>query len=413
MTCNRKIIKTSGGKMKKAVVVSAKRSPVGNFGGVFKDISAVELGVHTLKAIFAETKVNPGQIDEVIVGNVCGAGLGQNVARQISIHAGIPDHVPAYTVNKVCGSGMKAIALAAMMIATEEAEIVIAGGSENMSQIPYILKDARWGARMGDKSLQDLMIRDGLSDIFNDYHMGMTAENLAEKYEISREEQDAFAALSQNKTEAAMKSGKFTDEIVPISIPQRKGDPVVVDQDEMPRAGVTAESLAKLRPAFKKDGSVTAASSSGINDGAAFLLIMSEDKAKELGLSPLAYFVDSAAAGVDPAIMGYGPVPAIKKVLHKSGWSLGEVELAELNEAFAAQSLSVIKGLDIEGVGKINPDIINVNGGAIAIGHPIGCSGARIVVTLLHEMKRRNNKKGLASLCIGGGMGIASLWERK
>ncbi len=399
--------------MKKAVVVSAKRSPVGNFGGVFKDISAVELGVHTLKAIFAETKVNPGQIDEVIVGNVCGAGLGQNVARQISIHAGIPDHVPAYTVNKVCGSGMKAIALAAMMIATEEAEIVIAGGSENMSQIPYILKDARWGARMGDKSLQDLMIRDGLSDIFNDYHMGMTAENLAEKYEISREEQDAFAALSQNKTEAAMKSGKFTDEIVPISIPQRKGDPVVVDQDEMPRAGVTAESLAKLRPAFKKDGSVTAASSSGINDGAAFLLIMSEDKAKELGLSPLAYFVDSAAAGVDPAIMGYGPVPAIKKVLHKSGWSLGEVELAELNEAFAAQSLSVIKGLDIEGVGKINPDIINVNGGAIAIGHPIGCSGARIVVTLLHEMKRRNNKKGLASLCIGGGMGIASLWERK
>lgn len=399
--------------MKKAVVVSAKRSPIGNFGGVFKDISAVELGVHTLKAIFAETKVDPAQIDEVIVGNVCGAGLGQNVARQISIHSGIPNHVPAFTVNKVCGSGMKAIALAAMMIATDEAEIVIAGGSENMSQIPYILKDARWGARMGDKTIQDLMIRDGLSDIFNDYHMGMTAENLADKHEISREEQDAYAALSQNKTEAAMKSGKFRDEIVPISIPQRKGDPIVVDQDEMPRPGVTAESLAKLRPAFKKDGSVTAANSSGINDGAAFLLIMSEDKAKELGLSPLAYFVNSAAAGVDPAIMGYGPVPAIKKVLHKSGWSLGEVELAELNEAFAAQSLSVLKGLDIEGVGKINPDIINVNGGAIALGHPIGCSGARIIVTLLHEMKRRNNKKGLASLCIGGGMGIASLWERK
>lgn len=399
--------------MKKAVVVSAKRSPIGNFGGVFKDISAVELGVHTLKAIFAETKVDPAQIDEVIVGNVCGAGLGQNVARQISIHSGIPNHVPAFTVNKVCGSGMKAIALAAMMIATDEAEIVIAGGSENMSQIPYILKDARWGARMGDKTIQDLMIRDGLSDIFNDYHMGMTAENLADKHEISREEQDAYAALSQNKTEAAMKSGKFRDEIVPISIPQRKGDPIVVDQDEMPRPGVTAESLAKLRPAFKKDGSVTAANSSGINDGAAFLLIMSEDKAKELGLSPLAYFVNSAAAGVDPAIMGYGPVPAIKKVLHKSGWSLGEVELAELNEAFAAQSLSVLKGLDIEGVGKINPDIINVNGGAIALGHPIGCSGARIIVTLLHEMKRRNNKKGLASLCIGGGMGIASLWERE
>lgn len=399
--------------MRKAVVVSAKRSAIGNFGGVFKDISAVELGVHTLKAILAETGVKPEIIDEVIVGNVCGAGLGQNVARQISIHSGIPEHVPAYTVNKVCGSGMKAISLAAMMIITGEAEAIIAGGSENMSQIPYILKDARWGARMGDKNMVDLMIRDGLSDIFNDYHMGVTAENLAEKFGITREEQDLFSTLSQNKTEAAMNSGKFKDEIVPVAIPQRKGDPIVIDKDEMPRPGVTVESLGKLRPAFKKDGTVTAASSSGINDGAALLLIMSEAKAQELNLKPLAYFVDSASAGVDPSIMGYGPVPAIKKVLEKSGWSLGEIELAELNEAFASQSLSVLKGLGQEGVGKLNPEIVNVNGGAIALGHPIGCSGARIIVTLLHEMKRRNTKKGLASLCIGGGMGIASLWERR
>jgi len=405
--------KTSGGKMKKAVVVSAKRSAVGNFGGVFKDVSAVELGVHTLKAILAETKLQPEMIDEVIVGNVCGAGLGQNVARQISIHAGIPDYVPAYTVNKVCGSGMKAISLAALMISAGEAEIVIAGGAENMSQIPYILKDARWGARMGDKSMVDMMIRDGLSDIFNDYHMGMTAENLAEKWGLTREEQDEFSTISQNRTEAAQKNGRFNDEIVPIAIPQRKGDPIIIDKDEMPRAGVTKESLAKLRPAFKKDGTVTAASSSGINDGAALVLIMSEDKAKELGFTPMAYFVDSASAGVDPAIMGYGPVPAIKKVLQKTGWSLGDIELVELNEAFAAQSLSVIKGLEKEGVGKVNTDIVNVNGGAIAIGHPIGCSGARIIVTLLHEMKKRQNKKGLASLCIGGGMGIASLWEMK
>ncbi|MCB5270746.1 MAG: acetyl-CoA C-acetyltransferase [Candidatus Cloacimonetes bacterium] len=399
--------------MKQPVVVCAKRSPIGNFGGVFKDVSAIQLGVHTLQAIFAETGVKPENIDEVIVGNVCGAGLGQNVARQISIHAGIPDSVPAYTVNKVCGSGMKAIALAAMMIACEEAEIVVAGGTENMSQIPYALPDARWGARMGDKTMVDLMIRAGLSDIFNDYHMGLTAENLAEKYHLTRQEQDEFSAKSQNKTEAAQKSGRFKDEIVPISIPQRKGDPVVVDTDEMPRAGVTAEGLAKLRPAFKKDGTVTAASSSGINDSAAMLLIMSEDKAKELGLTPLAWFVQSASAGVDPAIMGFGPVPAIKKVLKKSGWSLGDVELAELNEAFAAQSLSVFKGLEEEGLGKLNLDIVNVNGGAIALGHPIGASGARIIVTLLHEMKRRGNKKGLASLCIGGGMGIASLWEMK
>lgn len=398
--------------MKNAVVVCAKRSPIGNFGGVFKDISAVNLGVNTLKAMFKELNLDPAQVDEVILGNVCGAGYGQNVSRQVSIHAGVPDHVPAYTVNKVCGSGMKAVSLAALMIGSGEADVVVAGGIENMSQIPYALMDARWGARMGNKNMVDLMIRDGLSDIFNDYHMGITAENLAEKYQITREEQDAFSTASQNKTEAAQKAGRFADEIVPFVIPQKKGDSLVIDKDEMPRAGVTVESLAKLRPAFTKEGTVTAANASGINDSAALLILMSEDKARELRLTPLATFVNTASAGVDPSIMGYGPVPAIKKVLAKAGWNLGDIELAELNEAFAAQSLAVLKGLELEGVGKINPEIVNVNGGAIALGHPIGASGARIIVTLLHEMKRRNLHKGLASLCIGGGMGIASLWQR-
>jgi len=398
--------------MRKTVVVSAKRTAIGNFGGVFKDVSAVKLGVTVARAIFQETGIRADLIDEVIIGNVCGAGYGQNPARQIAVHSGIPAHIPAYTVNKVCGSGMKAVTLAALMINSGEAEIVLAGGAENMSQIPYASMDARWGGRMGNKELVDLMIRDGLSDIFNDYHMGVTAENLASQYQISREEQDAFAAASQNKTEAAMKSGRFSEEIVPVVIPQRKGDPIVIDKDEMPRSGVTAESLAKLRPAFKSDGSVTAANSSGINDGAALLLLMSEEKALELGLPVLATLADHASAGVDPSIMGYGPVPAISKALQKADWSLQDIELAELNEAFAAQSLAVLRGLEMEGVGKIDPNIVNVNGGAIALGHPIGASGARIIVTLLHEMKKRAIHKGLASLCIGGGMGIATLWER-
>jgi len=397
--------------MRQVIVISAKRSPIGNFGGVFKDISAVQLGVNTLQSMLKETGLKPELIDEVIIGNVCGAGLGQNVARQIAIHSGIPDTVPAYTVNKVCGSGMKAVSLAALMIGSGEADIIVAGGTENMSQIPYALKDARWGARMGDKEMVDLMIRDGLSDIFNDYHMGITAENLAEKYNINREEQDAFAAQSQNRTEEAQIAGKFKDEIVPFSIPQRKGEPIIVDKDEMPRAGVTVASIAKLRPAFKNDGTVTAANSSGINDSAAFLILMSAEKAKELGLKAMATFVNSASAGVNPSLMGYGPVPAIKKVLLKAGWNLQDIELAELNEAFAAQSLAVLKGLELEGIGKLNPEIVNVNGGAIALGHPIGASGTRIIVTLLHEMKRRETKKGLAALCIGGGMGIATLWE--
>jgi len=397
--------------MRQVVVVCAKRSPIGNFGGVFKDISAIHLGVTVLQSMLKETSLKPELIDEVIIGNVCGAGLGQNVARQIAIHSGIPETVPAYTVNKVCGSGMKAVSLATLMIGSGEADIIVAGGTENMSQIPYALTDARWGARMGNKEMVDLMIRDGLSDIFNNYHMGITAENLAEKYHISREEQDAFAAQSQNRTEEAQKAGRFKDEIVPFSIPQRKGEPIIVDKDEMPRAGVTVESIAKLRPAFKNDGTVTAANASGINDSSAFLILMSAEKAKELGLKPMATFVNSASAGVDPSIMGYGPVPAIKKVLQKAGWTLQDIELAELNEAFAAQSLAVLKGLELEGIGKLNPEIVNVNGGAIALGHPIGASGTRIIVTLLHEMKRRQVRKGLAALCIGGGMGIATLWE--
>ncbi|PKN74191.1 MAG: acetyl-CoA C-acyltransferase [Candidatus Cloacimonetes bacterium HGW-Cloacimonetes-2] len=396
--------------MRRAVVVSAKRTAIGSFGGVFKDVSAVNLGVTVLKAILGETGIKPELIDEVIIGNVCGAGYGQNISRQVAIGAGIPNHIPAFTVNKVCGSGMKAISLAALMIGSGEADVIIAGGTENMSQIPYALMDARWGARMGDKSIMDLMVHDGLTDIFNNYHMGITAENLAEKFNLSREEQDRFAALSQNRTEAAMASGRFKDEIVPVIIPQRKGDPIVIDKDEFPRAGVTAEGLGKLRPAFKSDGTVTAANASGINDGAAMILMMSEDKAKELGLPIMAYFENSASAGVDPAIMGYGPVPAIKKVLDKTASKLEDIELAELNEAFAAQSLAVLKGLEQEGIGKIDPEKVNVNGGAIALGHPIGCSGARIVVSLLHEMKKRGLHKGLASLCIGGGMGIATIW---
>ena len=395
---------------KKVVVVAAKRSAVGSFGGQFKDVSAVELGVQVLKSVMKEINLDPTMVDEVILGNVIGAGLGQNVARQVSIHAGIPDTVPAYTVNKVCGSGMKTVTLASAMIALGEADIVVAGGTENMSQVPYILRDARWGNRMGDKQVVDIMVHDGLYDIFNEYHMGITAENLADKYNISREEQDAFAAQSQNRTEKAMKSGRFNDEIVPIMVPQRRKDPIAVATDEFPRAGVTQEGLAKLRPAFKKDGSVTAANSSGINDGAAIIILMSAEKAKELGLKPLATLVNYASGGVDPAIMGFGPVPSIKKALNKAKWNMKDIDLLELNEAFASQSLSVVKGLAEDGI-IVDLDKTNVNGGAIALGHPIGCSGARIIVTLLHEMQKRGNKKGLASLCIGGGMGITTLWE--
>ena len=398
--------------MRKAVVVSAKRTAIGNFGGAFKDVSAVELGRAVAQSIFAESGISPDIVDEVIVGNVCGYGLGQNVARQISLGCGIPETSTCFTLNKVCGSGMKSIALAALMIMSGEADVILAGGAENMSQIPYASFDLRWGGKMGDKSQVDLMIKDGLSDVFNNYHMGITAENLALKYNISRLEQDTFAAKSQNKAEIAISSERFNDEIVPIIIPQKKGDPTIIKVDEMPRKGVSVESLTKLKPAFKSDGTVTAANSSGINDGAALLLLMSEEKAIEYNLTPLAYFVASASAGVDPSIMGFGPVPAIKKVLSKAAWSASDIELAELNEAFAAQALAVMRGLEEEGI-SLAEDIVNVNGGAIALGHPIGASGARIIVTLLHEMKKRNLKKGMASLCIGGGMGIASLWEMR
>ena len=398
--------------MRKVVIVGAYRSPVGSFGGVFKNVSAVDLGVQVLKAAMAKTGLKAADVDEVILGNVVGAGLGQNVARQIALCAGLPETCPAFTVNKVCGSGMKTVALAASEIRAGEADCIIAGGAENMSMIPYALPSARWGQRMGDGKMVDLMMVDGLSDAFHKYAMGFTAENLAEKYNISREDQDTLATASQNKAEKAMESGRFNDEIIPIAVPQRKGDPVMVTEDEFPRKGVTVESLGKLPPAFKKDGgTVTAGNSSGINDSAAIIIVMSEDKAKALGLKPMATLVASGTGGVAPEVMGYGPVPAIKQVLGKANWKLEDVDLIELNEAFAAQACSVIKGLETEGVGKCNMDIVNVNGGAISIGHPIGASGARIIVTLLHEMQKRNAKKGLASLCIGGGMGIATLYE--
>ena len=396
--------------MRKTVVVAAKRTAIGVFGGQFKNTPAVDLGVTVVKNLIEESGIKPDDIDELIAGNVLGAGLGQNIARQISIKSGIPDTTPAYTVNKVCGSGMKAISLAKLMIQAGEADVIIAGGSENMSMAPYVLPNERWGARMGDKKVVDTMVHDGLWEIFNNYHMGMTAENLVEKFSLTREEQDEFSCRSQNRTEEAMNNGKFKDEIVPVLVPQRRKDPISVDTDEFPKFGMTVEKLGKLRPAFKKDGSVTAGSSSGINDGAAFLLLMSEEKAIELGIEPLAEIVEWASGGVDPAIMGYGPVPSIINIMKKADWKLEDIELAELNEAFAAQSLAVLKGLKENGM-NISTDIVNVNGGAISLGHPIGASGARIIVTLLHEMKRRGNKKGLASLCIGGGMGISSLWK--
>ncbi len=398
--------------MKKVVVVSAKRSAIGSFGGVFKKVSAVNLGIQVVKSALEDCGIKPEQVEELILGNVLSAGLGQNISRQISIGAGIPDTVPTFSVNKVCGSGMKSISLAAGIIALGEADIIVAGGVENMSMAPYILPNERWGARMGDKKVVDSMIKDGLWEIFNDYHMGMTAENLVEKFNLTREELDIFSAQSQNKAEQAMKNNRFKEEITPIIIPQRKKDSIIITEDEFPRKGVTVESLSKLRPCFKKDGKVTAATSSGINDGAAILVLMSEEKAIELNIKPMATLVSYASGGVNPKIMGYGPVPAIKKVLKKANWKLEEIELMELNEAFAAQSISVFKGLQEEGVGEVNPEIVNVNGGAISLGHPIGASGARIIVTLLHEMQKRNNKKGLASLCIGGGMGIATLFER-
>lgn len=388
--------------MREVVIVSAVRTPLGAFGGKFKEVTAVALGTAAVKGALEKAGVKPELVEEVIFGNVLGAGLGQNVARQVSIHAGIPIEVPSFTINKVCGSGLKAVALAAQAIIAGDADIIVAGGTENMSQAPYLLKTSRWGMRMGDASVEDYMVKDGLTDVFNGYHMGVTAENIVDQWGLTREGQDQFAATSQNRAEAAIKSGRFVNEIVPIVIPQRKGDPVVVDTDEYPKFGTTYEGLAKLKPAFKKDGTVTAASSSGINDGAAALVVMSKEKADELGLTALVTIKSYASAGVDPKIMGTGPIPAVRKALAKGGMTVADLDLIEANEAFAAQAMSVMHDLELD------PEKTNVNGGAIALGHPIGASGARILVTLIHEMaKREDAKTGLATLCIGGGQGTA------
>ena len=392
--------------MREVVIVSAVRTPIGSFGGALKDVSAVDLGTLVVKEALKRANVSPELVDEVIFGNVLQAGLGQNVARQVSIHAGIPIEAPSFTVNKVCGSGLKTVELAAQAISLGQADIIVAGGTENMSQAPYIMKSARWGARMGDANMEDIMVKDGLWDVFNDYHMGVTAENIAEKYNFTREDQDKLAVTSQNRAEAAIKEGKFKDEIVAVEIPQRRGEPVIVDQDEFPRFGASMEAMAKLRPAFKKDGTVTAASSSGINDGAAAVLVMSKERADELGLKPLATIASYASAGVDPSLMGTGPIPATKKALGMIDMKVEDLDLVEANEAFAAQALSVIKDLNL------NEEITNVNGGAIALGHPIGASGTRILVTLLHEMEKRDAKNGLATLCIGGGQGTAMIVKR-
>lgn len=388
-----------------AVIVAAVRTAIGSFNGSLKSISAPELGAAVIKDALKQAGVQPDQVDEIIMGNVLQAGLGQNPARQAAIKAGIPESASSLTINKVCGSGLKAVHLAAQAIIAGDAEVVVAGGMENMSQAPYLLKNAREGFKMGDQKLVDSMISDGLWCAFNDYHMGVTAENLCSKYDIGRGEQDEFAASSQEKAVKAIEEGKFKDEIVPIEIPQRKGDPIVFDTDEYPKKGTTAQKLGGLRPAFKKDGSVTAGNASGINDGAAALVVMSRAKAEELGLKPLVVIKANASAGVDPSIMGIGPVDAVKKALNKADMTLGQMELIEANEAFAAQSLAVDREL------KFDKDILNVNGGAIALGHPIGASGARILVTLIHEMKRRNARKGLATLCIGGGQGVATVVE--
>ncbi|AET69358.1 acetyl-CoA acetyltransferase [Desulfosporosinus orientis DSM 765] len=392
--------------MRDVVIVSAVRTPVGSFCGALGQIPAAELGAIAVKEAINRAGITPEQVDEVILGNVLQAGLGQNPARQASIKAGIPQEVPSWTLNKVCGSGLKTVVCAAQAIMTGDADIVVAGGMENMSLAPYVLTKARTGYRMGNDTVIDSMINDGLTDAFNNYHMGITAENIAEQFNISREEQDRYSVRSQNRAEAAIIAGKFNEEIVPVSIPQRKGDPVVVSQDEFPRFGATYEAIAKLRPAFKKDGTVTAANASGINDGAAAIVVMAKEKAEELGLTPLATIKSWASAGVDPKIMGTGPIPASRKALEKAGLSIDDIDVVEANEAFASQTLSVAQGLNLD------PEKTNVNGGAIALGHPVGASGTRILVTLLHEMKRSNAHRGLATLCIGGGQGVALIVER-
>jgi acetyl-CoA C-acetyltransferase len=389
-----------------AVIVAAARTPVGSFGGSLASLPATALGATVVKALLERTGLAPEQVDEVIMGQVLTAGVGQNPARQTTIHAGLPHTVPAMTINQVCGSGLRAVHLAMQAVLCGDAEIVIAGGQESMSQSAHVVPGSRDGKRMGEWKMVDTMLADGLVDAFHNYHMGVTAENIAKKYEFSRDLQDAFAADSQQKTEAAQKSGRFDDEVVPVAVPQRKGDPVMFTQDEFPRAGTTADGLGKLRPAFDKEGTVTAGNASGINDGAAAVVVMSEAKAKELGLTPIARIKAFSTAGVDPAIMGTGPIPASTKCLERAGWTVADLDLIEANEAFAGQAMSVNKDMGWD------TDKVNVNGGAIAIGHPIGASGARVLVTLLHEMQKRDAKKGLATLCIGGGQGVALAVER-
>ncbi|HER9199868.1 TPA: acetyl-CoA C-acetyltransferase [Streptococcus pyogenes] len=392
---------------KEVVITSAYRTPIGNFGGVFKSLSAVGLGVTVVTKILADTGLKSDAIDEVIFGNVLHAGLGQNVARQVALNAGLSYDTPAFTIDMVCGSGLKAVELGAQKIQTGNADIVLVGGTENMSQAPYVLQGQRWGSRMGDSKVVDTMLKDGLSDAFAGYHMGITAENIVQQYGLTREEQDAFAADSQRKAQLAIEKGRFKEEIAPVTIPQRKGEPLLIDQDEYPKFGTTVDKLAKLRPAFIKDeGTVTAGNASGINDGAAAILLMSKEKAEELGLPILAKITSYASAGVDPSIMGCGPIPATKKALAKAQLTIDDIDLIEANEAFAAQALAVSRDLGFDN------EKVNVNGGAIALGHPIGASGARILVTLLAEMAKRDVRHGLATLCIGGGQGQSIIVTR-
>ena len=393
--------------MQDVVIVAATRTAVGSFQGSLANVPAVELGATVIRALLEQTGVAPAEVDEVILGQVLTAGAGQNPARQAAVKAGLPHEVPALTLNKVCGSGLKAVQLAVQAIRCGDAEIVIAGGMENMSLAPYVLPKVRSGLRLGHAELVDSMISDGLWDAFNDYHMGQTAENLVQQYQISREAQDAFAARSQQRAAAAVESGRFREEITPVAIPQRKGEPLLFDTDEGIRADTTAEGLARLRPAFAKDGSVTAGNASSLNDGAAAVLVMSATRAAALGLMPLAHIAAYASAGVDPAIMGIGPVSATRKTLEKAGWQLSDLDLIEANEAFAAQALAVGQELGWD------DEKVNVNGGAIALGHPIGASGCRVLVTLLHELRRREGRRGLATLCIGGGQGVALAVERR
>jgi len=391
--------------MREAVIVSGARTAIGKFGGSLAGIPVVDLGAIVIKEALKRANIAPEQVDEVLMGNVLQAGLGQNPARQSAVKAGIPVEVTSATINMVCGSGLRTVAMAAQAIMTGDAEIVVAGGMENMSRAPYLLNEARFGYRMNDGKIVDSMVYDGLTDVFNQYLMGITAENVAERYEITREEQDEFALRSQKLAEAAITSGRFNDEIVPVLIPQKKGDPIEFKTDEHYRPGTTLEALSKLKPAFKPDGTVTAGNASGINDGAAAVVVMSKDKAKELGITPLATIKSYAYAGVDPSVMGLGPIYSTRKALDKAGLKIEDIDLIEANEAFAAQALAVAKEL------KFNMNKVNVNGGAIALGHPIGASGARILVTLLYEMKKRGSHLGLATLCIGGGMGISMIIE--